>query len=87
VRLVQRRGTSAAVELGIHEGRNRQVRRMFEAVGHPVIRLVRTRIGPVSDRRLTPGKWRALRPSEVRALYEATTPQPANGKGDDGSPD
>ena len=60
---------------------------MFDAVGHPVIRLVRTRIGPVSDRRLTPGEWRALRPSEVRALYEATTPQPANGKGREGSPD
>jgi 23S rRNA pseudouridine2605 synthase len=87
VRLVQRRGTSAAVELGIHEGRNRQVRRMFEAVGHPVIRLVRTRIGPVSDRRLAPGEWRALKPSEVRALYEATAPRAANGKGLEEPPD
>ncbi len=87
VRLVQRRGASAAVELGIHEGRNRQVRRMFDAVGHPVIRLVRTRIGPVADRRLAPGEWRALRSSEVRALYEATTPQPANAKGREETPD
>ena len=44
----------------IHEGRNRQVRRMCEAVGHPVRRLVRTRIGPVRDTTLAPGQWRAL---------------------------
>jgi 23S rRNA pseudouridine2605 synthase len=90
VRLVQQRGTSAAVEVGIHEGRNRQVRRMFDAVGHPVVRLVRTRIGPVSDRRLAPGEWRVLRPTEVRALYEATAsrpaPRPANGGGRTGRP-
>ena len=46
------------VRLTIHEGRNRQVRRMCEAVGHPVERLVRVRIGPVTDRRLAPGAWR-----------------------------
>lgn len=71
VRLVQPRGGRAAVELGIHEGRNRQVRRMCEAVGHPVVRLVRTRIGPVRDDRLRPGAWRPLRQAEIRALYEA----------------
>ncbi|HEX6310523.1 MAG TPA: pseudouridine synthase [Acidimicrobiia bacterium] len=70
-RIVQARGDSAAVELVIHEGRNRQVRRMCERVGHPVRRLVRTRIGPVSDRRLGPGEWRPLRRREVRALFEA----------------
>lgn len=61
----------AALEVVIHEGRNRQVRRMCEAVGHPVRRLVRTRIGPVADPSLTPGAWRPLTPGEVRALYEA----------------
>jgi 23S rRNA pseudouridine2605 synthase len=71
VRLVQRRRDRAAVELGIHEGRNRQVRRMCDAVGHPVLRLVRTRIGPVRDDHLKPGTWRPLRQSEIRALYEA----------------
>ena len=74
VRLVQRHGGNALVELGIHEGRNRQVRRMCEAVGHPVRRLVRTRIGPVHDDRLRSGAWRPLRTSEVRALYLAATP-------------
>ncbi|MBI3257620.1 MAG: rRNA pseudouridine synthase, partial [Actinobacteria bacterium] len=52
----------------IHEGRNRQIRRMCEAVGHPVIRLVRTRIGPLVDRRLPPGSWRELTRDEVRSL-------------------
>jgi len=55
----------------IHEGRNRQVRRMCETVGHPVRRLVRTRIGPLADSRLPPGRWRRLTLDEVRALSEA----------------
>ena len=55
----------------IHEGRNRQVRRMCEAVGHPVRRLIRTRIGPISDRTLAPGSWRHLTSAEVRALETA----------------
>ena len=52
----------------IHEGRNRQVRRMCEAVGHPVTRLVRSRIGSLSDRQLKPGEWRLLDATEVRSL-------------------
>ncbi len=59
-----------AVRMVIHEGRNRQVRRMLDAVGHPVRRLVRTRIGPLTDRRLRPGEWRPLTPAEVRSLEE-----------------
>jgi len=74
VRVVQRRAATTAIEIGIHEGRNRQVRRMCDAVGHPVRRLVRTRIGPIQDRRLAPGTWRALSTNEVRRLYEAATP-------------
>jgi 23S rRNA pseudouridine2605 synthase len=70
------------VRIVIHEGRNRQVRRMFDAVGHPVERLVRTRIGPLADRRLRPGRWRALTPAEVRSLEQAaaaTEPAAPNG--------
>jgi 23S rRNA pseudouridine2605 synthase len=59
------------VRLVIHEGRNRQVRRMCEAVGHPVNRLVRTRIGPLLDRSLRPGQWRDLTADEWRVLTEA----------------
>ena len=64
-----------AVRLVIHEGRNRQVRRMLEAVGYPVTRLVRTRIGPLADRRLKPGEWRVLDMEEVRALEAAAVPR------------
>ena len=64
------------LRISIHEGRNRQVRRMCEAIGHPVIRLVRTRIGPLTDPQLKPGMWRALELHEVRDLSEATTGAP-----------
>ncbi|HZA78040.1 MAG TPA: pseudouridine synthase [Acidimicrobiales bacterium] len=60
------------LRITIHEGRNRQVRRMCDAVGHPVRRLVRVRIGPIADRRLAPGQWRPLAQDEVRALERAT---------------
>jgi 23S rRNA pseudouridine2605 synthase len=59
------------LRITIHEGRNRQVRRMCEAVGHPVTRLVRTRIGPLTDRSLAPGEWRDLEAAERRSLIEA----------------
>jgi pseudouridine synthase len=73
-----RRGEHDAVlMLTIKEGRNRQVRRMCEAVGHPVRELTRTRIGPITDRRLKPGQWRELTDAEVtklRALVSRPTP-------------
>jgi 23S rRNA pseudouridine2605 synthase len=59
------------LRLIIHEGKNRQVRRMCDAVGHPVRRLVRTRIGPLRDTSLAPGRWRALSAEEVRSLAGA----------------
>ena len=59
------------LRITIHEGRNRQVRRMCEAVGHPVERLVRTRIGPITDTTLQSGQWRTLDPDEVAALARA----------------
>ncbi len=68
------------IRLVLHEGRNRQARRMCEALGHPVRRLVRTRIGPLADRWLAPGGWRALRPGEVRALSDAAGQGPRPGR-------
>jgi 23S rRNA pseudouridine2605 synthase len=61
------------LRLVIHEGRNRQVRRMCDAIGHPVVRLVRTRIGPLRDPKLRPGAWRALEVAEVRSLERAAS--------------
>jgi 23S rRNA pseudouridine2605 synthase len=57
---------------------------MCEAVGHPVKRLVRTRIGPLRDPHLAPGEWRALTQDEVRALERAVTPE--SGSGPTGTP-
>jgi 23S rRNA pseudouridine2605 synthase len=56
------------LELVLTEGRNRQVRRMIEAVGGKVLKLVRTAIGPIRIAALPIGKWRHLTPEEVRAL-------------------
>jgi 23S rRNA pseudouridine2605 synthase len=69
--VLQEKAGKTWIRLVIHEGRNRQVRRMCEAVGHPVRRLVRTRIGPLVDRSLKPGQWRNLTADEWRALTEA----------------
>lgn len=71
VRLRGRAGGSSLVEVRLREGRNRQVRRMFETLGHPVVRLVRTAIGPLMLGRLRPGTYRRLTPEEVRAVYRA----------------
>lgn len=60
------------IRIVIHEGRNRQVRRMCAAVGHPVLRLARSRIGPLTDRQLRPGQFRPMTVSEVRSLEAAT---------------
>jgi 23S rRNA pseudouridine2605 synthase len=70
-----------ALQIVIHEGRNRQVRRMCAAVGHPVRRLVRVRIGPIADRSLAPGQWRELSFREVRALAVASEAAERDGGG------
>ena len=74
----------SVVRIVVHEGRNRLVRRMCEAVGHPVLRLVRTRIGPLADRKLPPGEWRELSQSEVRALERSGTATDSEFGGDSG---
>jgi 23S rRNA pseudouridine2605 synthase len=57
-----------ALRITIREGRNRQVRKMFDAIGHPVESLRRVAIGPISDPKLKPGRWRELTDAELRAL-------------------
>jgi len=56
------------LKIVIHEGRNRQIRRMCESVGHPVIRLIRSRIGPIVDRSLRPGSFRELTNQELKSI-------------------
>jgi pseudouridine synthase len=65
------RPADAVLLMTLHEGRNRQVRRMCEAIGHPVKRLTRIRIGPLTDRGLRAGQVRELTAAEVRALKKA----------------
>ena len=64
-------GPKAVLLLTIHEGRHRQVRKMLEAIGHPVVRLRRVRIGPISDDKLPTGHYRDLTRGEVAALKRA----------------
>jgi 23S rRNA pseudouridine2605 synthase len=70
VRVVQSAENRTMVELTIHEGRNRIVRRMFDAIGHPVTALVRTKVGPISLGQQQPGVMRELGRSELGSLYE-----------------
>lgn len=56
------------ITLGLTEGRNRQVRKMTAAVGHPTLRLIRQAIGPFTLDGLSPGEWRELDPGQVRGL-------------------
>ena len=65
-----RRIGPSMLELVLHEGRNRQVKRMCEAVGHPVKRLHRSRYAGLTLERLEPGRWRELEPSEVHLLRD-----------------
>ncbi|HLA45190.1 MAG TPA: pseudouridine synthase [Aggregatilineales bacterium] len=63
--------STAWLELTLTEGRNRQVRRMTAAVGHPTLRLVRSHIGSISLDGLSPGEWRHLRNEERQALWKS----------------
>lgn len=76
VRLIDSSGGRSLVEMVMEEGRNREIRRMVEAVGQRVISLVRTAIGPLSDRQLEPGGFRRLAPDELAELYAAADTDP-----------
>ncbi|MGE0593411.1 MAG: pseudouridine synthase [Vicinamibacterales bacterium] len=88
-----RKEGEAVLRITICEGRNRQIRRMCEAIGHPVRSLVRTTIGPITDTRLKPGTWRELnageitrlralaaRPAPTRVRRAAARPRPASAR-------
>ena len=69
-----RPGGNAWIEIGLHEGRRNQVVRMFKAIGHPVLRLRRVRIGPLALGTLRPGQSRLLTPAELAALKADRAP-------------
>jgi 23S rRNA pseudouridine2605 synthase len=73
VRVLQA-GNNAWLELTLHEGKHHEVRRLMEAVGHPVSKLKRVALGPLTTRGLKPGEYRHLRPAEVKALMEGRAP-------------
>ncbi len=64
-------GTATWLGVELHEGRNRQVRRMLAQIGHPVLRLRRVRVGPLTIGALAPGEYRPLTPRELALLREA----------------
>jgi len=68
---------NAWLELTLHEGKSHEVRRLLAAVGHPVAKLRRVSVGPVSTRGLDPGEFRELRPAEVKALKADRRPRVA----------
>jgi 23S rRNA pseudouridine2605 synthase len=74
VRVLTGRRDRSVVDVTIHEGRNRQVRRMFEMLGHPVLELTRTRFGPLKLGALPPGHIRGLTEKEVEALQRHRRP-------------
>ena len=71
VKVVEKLKRNAWIEIEIHEGRKRQVRRMFAALGYFVEKLIRIRVGPVSLGPLAPGALRPLSPAEIKALKQA----------------
>jgi 23S rRNA pseudouridine2605 synthase len=68
---------NAWLEVTLHEGKNHEVRRMLTAVGHPVSKLRRVALGPLTDRGLALGQFRQLRPEEVQALTKGPAVRPA----------
>ena len=70
IRVESIQGNKTTFRVVIHEGRNRQVRRMFEAIGYTVVSLKRTGIGKLQLGTLAPGKWRLLEDREVKDLYK-----------------
>lgn len=64
------KGENAVIRVTIHEGKNRQVRKMCKAIGHRVLSLKRISIGPIALKDLPDGKWRRLTPEEIKSLYQ-----------------
>ena len=77
---LQQTDENAWVEMTLHEGRNRQVKRMWEKMGYPVLKLRRVRFAGLSLGKLKPGEYRPLRPAEVEKLKKMTREHNAGGR-------
>lgn len=73
IRLVEQTDTNAWFEVLLHEGRNQQIRRMFDQIGHSVVKLRRSRIGFLTDEGMRPRSWRFLDPNEVSRFLNKPT--------------
>ena len=69
IRLIKRDPASSLLKIEVHEGRKREIRRMFQAVGYHVVKLMRIQFAGLKLGRLEKGKWRYLKPDEVKKLY------------------
>ena len=74
-------GSNAWFEIILHEGRNQQIRRMFDVIGHSVVKLRRVRIGRVHDERLKPGMWRRLTAAEIAGFKRGARRDAGGGEG------
>jgi 23S rRNA pseudouridine2605 synthase len=69
ITLINHTVVNAWFEVTLHEGRNQQIRRMFDAIGHSVLKLARVQIGPLRESKMKPGQWRFLTKEEVKRFY------------------
>jgi len=72
IRKLRETRTNSWFEITLHEGRNQQIRRMFDAIGHSVLKLARVSIGPLHDSKMKPGEWRQLTPGDVKKFYRVS---------------
>lgn len=76
IRLIKSTDLNSWFEIILREGKNQQIRKMFDAIGHSVIKLRRVRIGSLTDDKLKPGEWRLLAPREVSQLLKGKSAEP-----------
>lgn len=76
IELIEETGVNAWFVVTLHEGRNQQIRKMFDAIGHSVLKLSRVRIGRLGASRLKTGEWRPLTGTEVKQFYRASSEPP-----------
>lgn len=80
IKLIEESATNSWYEVTLFEGRNQQIRKMFDSIGHSVIKLRRVAIGFLRNEKLKPGQFRQLQPAEIKRFFRGSEPRPATGK-------